>query len=288
MRALRMSLALGSFFVVAPALAQPSVAAEPTRTERDQEDPERIVEVAAPIATDRPGNGNAATTVPQWALQIEASANYALERVPMGGDQHLTSFPTLLRFGLLDIFEIRLGSSLLGLDGNPPMGQRTAHPTDTSVGVKVQLAANDGAVPAVALMTDVFLPSGRAPFTGDAVVPDMRAALSWSLPKGFGLLLNAGVDVPEDGVGRFARALYVVNLGYAFPFAQRRFSVFVESYGLIPLGVDRDAILQLDWGAAFRLTDDTQIDFYAQHGLTDAATDFQFAVGFSARFFAGG
>jgi len=288
MRALRFSLFVGTLLVAAPAFAQPSVAAEPTRTEREQDDPEPIVEVAAPIATDRPGNGNAATTVPQWAFQIETSLNYALERVPMADDQHLTAFPTLLRVGLLDIFELRLGSALLGLDGNSPMGQKVAHPTDTSVGLKVQVAHNDGAAPAVALMTDVFLPSGRAPFTNDAVVPDMRVALSWSLPKGFGLLLNAGADIPEDGVGRFARALYVVNLGYAFPFAQRRLSVFVESYGLIPLGTDRDVILQLDWGAAFRLTDDTQIDFYAQHGLTDAATDFQFAVGFSARFFAGG
>ena len=238
----------------------------------------------SPIATDRPGNGNAATTVPQWAFQVEGSANYALERGPMGGDMHQLTFPTLIRFGLLPIFELRVGSSLLGIDGNPPTGQKTAHPTDTSVGLKVQVLANDGAVPAFSLMTDVFLPSGRAPFTNDAVVPDMRAALAWSLPAGFGLLLNAGIDVPDDGVGRFARAITVVNVGYAFPFAQRRLSVFVEYYGLLPLA-DRDAIIQVDWGAAFRITRDTQVDFYAQHGLTDAATDFQIALGFSARFF---
>jgi len=288
MRALRLFPVAVQLFVVAPAVAQPAVAAEPTEAESVRIEGEEVVEVRSPIATDRPGNGNAATTVPQWALQLETSVSYALERVPMGEDQHLTSFPTLLRFGLLDIFELRLGSALIGLDGNPPMGEKAAHPTDTSVGVKVQVARNRGAVPAVSLMTDVFLPSGRAPFTADAVVPDMRAALSWSLPKGFGLLLNAGVGVPDDGAGRFARALYVVNLGYAFPFAARRLSVFVESYGLIPFGVDREAIVQIDWGAAFRLTSDTQIDFFAQHGLTEAATDFQLAVGFSARFFAGG
>lgn len=280
MRFLRLFAGTFTLLAAVPAVAQPATT---------EQDPEEEVEgyrvMVAPIATDRPGNGNAATTVPQWALQIETSANYALERIPMAGDQHLLAFPTLLRFGMLDIFEIRLGSELLGIDGHPPMGQKTAHPTDTWVGLKIQLAENDGAVPAVAIMTDLFLPSGRAPFTNDAVVPDIRGALSWSLPKGFGLLLNAGIDIPDDGVGRFARALYVVNLGYAFPFLERRLSVFVESFGLIPLGTDRDAVIQFDWGAAFRITRDMQIDFFAQHGLTEAATDFQMALGFSARFF---
>ncbi|MBO6934374.1 MAG: transporter [Deltaproteobacteria bacterium] len=282
MRFLRLFAGTFTLLAAVPAVAQPAT------TEQDAEQEEEVEGyqvMVAPIATDRPGNGNAATTVPQWALQIETSANYALERIPMAGDQHLLAFPTLLRFGLLDIFEIRLGSELLGIDGHPPMGQKTAHPTDTWVGLKIQLAANDGAVPAVAIMTDLFLPSGRAPFTNDAVVPDIRGALSWSLPKGFGLLLNAGIDIPDDGVGRFARALYVVNLGYAFPFLERRLSVFVESFGLIPLGTDRDAVIQFDWGAAFRITRDMQIDFFAQHGLTEAATDFQIALGFSARFF---
>ena len=31
---------------------------------------------AGPIATDRPGNGNAPTTVPSLRVQVEASASY--------------------------------------------------------------------------------------------------------------------------------------------------------------------------------------------------------------------
>lgn len=279
MRALRVLFPLLFVATSAPLAAQTSE--DPSR---DMVEDSGNAETAPPIATDRPGNGNAATTVPQWAFQLEASASYALERVPMGDDRHWLAFPTLIRFGLLPIFELRVGSAILGVDARPPMDQRTVHPTDTSVGLKVQLLKNDGAVPALSLMTDVFLPSGRAPFTDDAVLPELRAALGWGLPAGFGLLLNAGLDVPADSAGRYARALYVVNLAYAFPFAERRLSVFVESYGLIPLGTDRDAIVQLDWGAAFRITADTQIDFYAQHGLTDAAIDFQIALGFSARF----
>ena len=237
----------------------------------------------APIETDRPGNGNAATTVPQWRFQIETSAGYALDRNDVA-DQHQLSFPTVFRLGLLPMLELRLGTAIVGIDADPPPDADTVHPTDTSVGAKVQALANEGAVPNLAFMVDVALPSGRGPFTADAVVPDMRAALSWGLPRGFGVLLNAGAQVPDDAAtGRYANLLYVANLSYAPPVWGGRLALFVESFGLIPVESDLAAVVQVDWGAALRFGQNLQLDVFGQNGLTDAAVDFQIALGFSAR-----
>jgi hypothetical protein len=170
----------------------------------------------SPIATDRPGNGNAPTTVPQWRLQIETSVAYAFDRTD-GGDGHLVNFPTALRFGVLEFLELRFGSGLIGIDAAPVMGADVASATDTFVGTKLQVLANDGWTPNLGVVVDVYLPSGCGGFTGDVVVPDGRVAASWALPVGLGLLFNAGADVPEDVDSRFARFIYVANVNYTPP-----------------------------------------------------------------------
>lgn len=255
-------------------------------------------EVDPPIATDRPGNGNAATVVPHLRFQAETSWSFA----EIDDDfLSLMSWPTLFRFGLVDVAEIRLGTAVVGTafvgspapPGSPPRGESS---TDTLVGAKVQLLANEGFRPDLAVMLDVFLPTGEGAFTQDVVVPELRVASAWSLPAGFGLLLNAGVDLPqgqrpiidEQGVTtedqRFGQLIYVANLGYAFPFLEQRLSVFVESFGRVVF--DRELgsnIHQFDTGAAFRITDDVQVDSFLQVGLNDAAPNYQLSIGVSFR-----
>tara|TARA_B100001750_G_scaffold56668_2_gene44807 strand:- start:1026 stop:1937 length:912 start_codon:yes stop_codon:yes gene_type:complete len=275
-------LLFASLFLAAPAMAQDPAedpiddpVEDPVPDPTDPSDP-------GPIATDRPGAGNAPTTVPQWAFQLETSVNWAYTDTDPGS-VHQVSFPTLLRFGLLDVFEVRLGSSLLGLYPDPAPGFHVANPTDTSLGLKIQLLENVGAIPALGLVSDVYFPSGRDPFTADTVNPDSRVALSWSLPASFSLGVNLGIDVPEGDSGRYGRFLYVANVGWA-PAALGGVSLFVETFGLVPLGVDEDVVIQVDWGATYVIRRVYQVDLFVQHGLTDGATDLQVALGFSARF----
>ncbi|MGF1509967.1 MAG: transporter [Myxococcota bacterium] len=224
-----------------------------------------------PLITDRPGNGNSATTVGQLRLQVETSVNFVISPDAL-------SLPTGLRFGLTDFWELRVLSGLFGVnDGD-------VQATDTAVGTKLSLLANQGAVPALALMVDVFLPSGGAAFTRDEVVPEFRMAASWGLPFGLALLANVGADIPEDADGRFAQLLYVANASYSIPVSNRQASIFVESFGLLAFeGASRPDIVQLDAGAAYLVTEDFQLDVFVQIGLTEAAPDFQIAGGVSFR-----
>ncbi len=237
--------------------------------------------LAPPIATDCPGNGDAPTTVPPLCLQIEGSANYALDLAPSGNTSTF-SFPTFLRFGLVRGLELRVGSGLVGLDASGGDAS-VVGATDTSVGAKVQLLHDEGWTPDLGLVTDVYLPSGQGPFTDGAVVPDSRVAASWGLPDGFGILLNAGVDVPVDARGRFARFVYVANVSWSPPVLEGRLSFFVESFGRIALASGHESVEQIDLGGAFRLGDNWQVDAYTQQALTAASPDFQVAIGLSGR-----
>lgn len=222
----------------------------------------------APISTDRPGNANAATVVPEARFQVETSANVAIS-----DGREAVTFPTLFRFGLFGFSELRLGSSVVGIDGSG------AEPTDTLVGAKFQISKSAAFVPDLSLMADVFLPSGNVPFTNDVVVPELRAAAAWGLPAGFGLLLNLGLDLPEVAGDRFSRIIWVANLGYSIPIVQQ-LSVFVEGFGQISTDDRVPTNTQFDAGVAFLLTDDVQLDSFIQVG---DQTDFQVAAGVSFR-----
>lgn len=233
--------------------------------------------VADTIATDRPGNGNAASTVPRHRLQLETSVSYL--RHDAGVTVQQFTLPTLLRFGVTPKLEARLGSSLIGYDATDGSDEG-ASLTDTSIGAKLALTDNRGWTPQLGAMVDVFLPTGNGSFTNDTTVPDARVAAAWSLPKSFGLLINGGFDLPEGADGRVFRLGYVVNLGYAPP-SLAGLSVFVELFGRIDF--DTEDIAQFDAGAAYILGPNLQIDFFLQYGLTNAAPDLQLAAGLSLR-----
>lgn len=233
-----------------------------------------------PIATDRPGNGNAPTTVPLGFVQLESSVSYAKVHGAPAALRTLSA-PTAVRFGLLEGFELRVGTSLVGLhiEGN----QQKSRATDTSLGAKLQLLDNHGLVPTLGAVVDVWLPTGSGPFTEDAVVPDGRLAATWSLPAGFGVLLNVGVDLPDDAEGRHLRLIYVTNFNYTLPVLAESVNVFVESYGRLAPARDDADIVQIDLGVAWLLRPDAQLDLFSQHALSDAAPDLQIACGFSLR-----
>lgn len=232
---------------------------------------------AAPLSTDRPGNGNAATVVEPAMLQIEGSVLYAYADDPV---THTVTFPLAFRYGIVPRLEARVLTSVLGIEDGPV--ETRVEPTDTALGLKVALAHRRDFIADVAVMADVFFPSGEAPFTSDVVVPEFRGAFARSLPSGLGVLANFGFDVPEDEAGRYARFLYVGQFNYTPQIGDRPVTLFVETYGKTSFG-NRTDFTQIDAGIQWLLTPDLQIDLFTQHGVDGAAPDFQIAVGLSAR-----
>jgi hypothetical protein len=229
-----------------------------------------------PIVTDRPGNGNAASTVAPGRLNVESG--FLVGWTDATDDVTTVSFPVGLRLGLTPWLEARVLTSLVGIETVD--GSTDVSATDTGLGVKLGLTSAEGWIPDLALMTDVFLPSGAGGFTNDAVVPEARAAVAWALPAGFGLFGNVGVDVPEDGEGRFARFIHVAQVNFAVP--RLPLGLFVETFGRTSFD-DRSDLLQLDAGLAWLVHPDLQFDLFTQHRIDGPTPDFQVSVGVSGR-----
>ncbi|QQR88867.1 MAG: transporter [Myxococcales bacterium] len=231
------------------------------------------------LVTDRPGNGNAARVVDSKRVQVETSALYALEQ-GAATDVHRMSFPTWLRWGVLDGAELRLASSLVGWQMKPRKDVLTP---DRWLGSKLQLLRASSSPCDLAFVFDVELPTGTGSVGNNLVLPEFRLLSSWSLRSGFALLLNLGADLPELGSRRVLRMIHVINLSYALPWWNQAVSVFVEYYGRLPLSFNDSAIAQIDAGLTWRITSDVQVDFYTQHALSNASPDVQLSLGFSAR-----
>lgn len=231
------------------------------------------------VAADRPGNGVAATTVGARDLQFESGLNYALDG-SAADRQHTLSVPTVMRIGLRHALEARVGSSVVGVAWG---AERELEVTDTLLGMKLQMAAQRGALPDLALNLDVTLPSGRGLFGSDATAAELRLAAAWSPGLGLAILLNGGFDTPQDERGRYLRPVYILNVAYALPVLDGRVSVFAEYFGRDGEPGDRASWHQLDAGIAYALTDDLQLDSFFQQGLNSAATDLQLSFGLSLR-----
>jgi len=136
------------------------------------------------MVTDRPGNGNAASTVAPARVQLETSVSYALDWT--GSDAHSLSMPTLLRMGVLSFFELRLGHP-------GPVWVRDAERSlvqggDVLVGSKWGFGSwswlGEQTLD-LALSTDLVLPLGGRVVSAGSTVPDLRLLVSTSLPERF-------------------------------------------------------------------------------------------------------
>ena len=238
-------------------------------------------EMLGPIATDRPGNGNAATVMAWRRLNIEASVAGSHDN-PTGVADHVLSLPLLMRFGLHKRAELRVGANFFELY-HPVGGPADVTSGAFVVGTKLRLSQAAGARPALALSADLGIDLEPGLGLLESFNPDVRLLGAWALPAGFGLLLNIGVDAPDLAGEREVALIHVVNLGYTLPVADGRASIFIESFGKSSLRAGAPPILQVDVGGAFRLTDELQIDTFVQLGASEAAPDVQLSLGFSAR-----
>jgi len=258
-----------------PSGATSEAAPQPGRSEASEAPGE---DWSDPISTDRPGNGNAATTVPWRRLQLELGGLYAWTDADSPVSQVI--FPLGIRYGLLPQLELRLLSGIIGIQSVD--GDTAVDATDTALGVKVGLTEQSGFRPDLAVMADVYLPTGSGAFGAEVVVPELRAAASWGLPAGFGAFANVGFDVPDDGIDRYARLLYLGQINYTLPAGADRVGIFGELFGRTSFD-DRPDFLLLDVGVAWQLSPDLQLDVFSQHRLAGSAPDFQLSLGISVR-----
>lgn len=244
---------------------------------------------APPFTTDRPSQSDASTLVPVGYFQVEAGYTYT-EDDSAGATTESHSGPNLLlRYGVLDRLELRLG-----WDGYQSV-QTDPDPTITGAGdgqvsAKVYFWEEAGWLPETTLLAGTSLPFGKDGISSERSDPFFRFLLQYTLPEGFSFGSNVGVTwKTTDSGGKDTNAdfVYTALLGYG---VNPQVDAFVEFFGALPLeeGVSGSPSAEdrhgFDAGFAWRVLPTVQFDLSAGVGLNDAALDLFIAAGISYRF----
>lgn len=230
-----------------------------------------------PLVTDRPDFTESALAVPVGRLQVEAGFTFSTDD---DTDSDLWTVPeALLRLGLAPDFELRLELPSYAALRN---GVDEEGLTDSSVGVKWRFVEEDGAIPDLAVIGSLSLPTGEDPFGQDGVHPGAILAAGWDLSEeiGAGWSLGANVGFFElegsdwDMTWSAAMGIPIDDV----------WGAYVEYFAISPeLSFSRTAH-SFNTGVTYLVHNNLQLDFRVGFGLSDEAEDFFTGAGVSYRF----
>ncbi len=230
------------------------------------------------LITDRPDLTESAAIVPKKTLQIETG--FVFEGDKSGGVQedNFSLFTTLLRYGVNEYFELRMGTSL-NMNTIKSGGESTSifGVSSVDVGMKIKMADGDGLKPQVALLANVIIPEpGKEEYSAEYLTPSMALAFSQDLSDRFSLGYNLGAV--WNGVTAKPAAKYSVALAIGLA---EKLGSFVEIYGYFPQ--DEQGINIFDFGLTYLIRPNLQVDASAGFGLSEVSPDYFVNAGISWR-----
>lgn len=247
--------------------------------------------LSEPIVTDRPDFTESTQAVPRGRIQLESGYTFTHdhERGVTTTDHAFPEF--LLRIGLADEWELRLGWAGWSLT-EEMFHERNEHGrrvsrnehadggTDMTVGFKRHLCDQDGRRPDLGVIGELSLPTGSGEKSSGDVDPAVKLLWAYDLSERLSLAGNVNVGAPRSERGRFVQSAASISVGYAWT---DWLGSYVEYFGVYPNDRGTDAAHYLNGGFAFPVNDNLQFDVRAGLGLNEEADDFFSGVGFSVR-----
>lgn len=239
-----------------------------------------------PICTDRPTKSNAACTVPEGRVQVEADL-FSWTRLAAGPARTdvLTYTNPVVKYGLGPNSDIQLGIAPLVEVRTRAAGQTVSQrgAGDVTLRFKRRLSGPDDAVQ-IALVPFVKAPTaergiGNGAWEGGLIVPVQMPLGPATLTLVPQLNLLADAIAPDD---RHLEFQGVINL--AVPIAPRTTLAgeLWTSQNWAPSGTLRQ--YSADAALSYLLNDELQLDIGGNFGLNRATPDVQIYIGVSARF----
>lgn len=214
-----------------------------------------------PLITDRPDATEAPSTIPRGYLQVETGSFYTRNNDDGEKFEKFTYNTSLLRLGILDNLELRLGWDFVEsnyenrnttLSGFNPM----------LLGTKIAIAKEKNGWPEMGFMGHIYLPFfAGSDFKPETTNVDFRFAFSHNFSKRSNLSYNLGMawgnDSPE------ARYVYTLAYGYA---VTAKFGMYAELYGDLP----ENSVANHYWdaGVTYLVSNNVQLDATVGSGIT--------------------
>lgn len=256
--------------IVPCALAREGEAEEPAETHYSLTNPQPI---DGNIYTGRPGFGTGTSAVPIGRLQVELGYTYT--DGPGGHETDSQSVPnTLLRFGVIDTVELRLSTAgYIDREGGEDGFD------DFRIGSKIEVMGQDGIIPKLALQPSFKIPMKDAS-NSDELDPLLQVPASWNLGGGWGMLMNFNIGAVSDEKKDTETVLaHSVLISRALT---DRAWVFAEYFAEYPR--DSAETQNVDFGGAYLINNNLQIDASVGFGLNDDSNDMFVSTGVSFRF----
>jgi hypothetical protein len=240
------------------------------------------------LVTDRPDQTESASVVPAGYWQIEIGSSFEHDDEQGTEVEELALASTLLRLGLHERAELRIGWTgfqRMTEDAAGAGAQRIDGVGDMELGAKFLLAEATEQRPQLAMIVASSVPTGSDDVSSHHFEPSFRFNLDLGLGRGVAFGANLGAEwesVPgaQDG-GTAIRWIYTVVLGFDLG---DRWGAFVEAFGSQRLdGPDVPGESSLDGGVTWSLRQNLQLDLAAGVGLADASADWTVGIGLSFR-----
>ena len=236
----------------------------------------------SPLVTDRPTDSVAPVVIPKRSLQVEAGYKYSRIDTPEGNiSGHV--FPELLvRYGLHERFEGRLFTSGWVINDTRD-GTEDAF-ADISIGTKIYLADENGALPQMGLLLDVTLPTGSEEVTSDYVIPKLLFVGAHTLTEKLALTYNVGPSYVTYKQSGQRKTDWDVNYAVAFSSPlTNSLAVFAEIYGAWVNSGDLPDRHNIQAGATVLLSPQVQVDLRIGAGLVSDEPDWFAGAGLAFR-----
>ena len=233
------------------------------------------------LITDRPDATESPSVVVRGALQIESGALFTSFEDDVLQTNTTTYNTTLLRFGLLENLELRLGWNFVEQRNKLSTAQEEVIQNGLSpllLGIKVNITQEKGWLPTIGLIGHLFLPfTASDDFKPQNTGVDFRFAFDHTLSESSSIAYNLGAQWEADTPG----AAYIYTLAYGYSLTDS-FGLYAELYGDMP--ENNSANHYWDAGLTYLVLPNLQLDATLGTSITEGQ-DLLVSAGFSYRIF---
>jgi hypothetical protein len=239
---------------------------------------------SSPLVTDRPGITFSSLTVGRGVFQAELGLPSLTLTESGNSELRTTTASALVRYGLSDRFELRVGAPLY-TETRVEVGRSHSSESgygDLEVGAKWHLLDNQGSRPSFALIPSAILPTGQDGFSAEDPVYQLNAMAEWTLANGWGIGALGGYLNGPSGDDRYNQGTLAVAAGRSLPLPA--WSAYGE---LAFVTTDLDGASDSAFagaGVKYLATPNFQLDLSFDRGLTGDSPDWLFGFGVAARF----
>ncbi len=231
------------------------------------------------LVTDRPDATEAPTVVPVGSLQVETGAFTTSFEDNGIKEEVFTYNTTLLRYGILDNLELRIGwnfeevkTTINGMES----GDVASGLSPLLFGAKVAISEEKRWFPEIGLIGHIFLPfTASSDFKSEFTAADFRFAFNHTLSERSGIAYNVGGQLG----GESAEFAYIYTLAYGYSITDK-LGAYVEVYGDLP--EDSSANHFWDAGLTYAIAPLIQLDATVGKSITEGQ-DILLSVGVSFR-----